>query len=66
VKRVRREVERARDRTRGHAFGSGLHKQPEHIEPVVLRERRQRRHDLQFLRVSVNIEMPNGAQALFQ
>src|SRR5688572_22617259 len=45
-KRVRGQRERRRDLARGHALRAGLDEEPEHVEPVVLRERAERRDGL--------------------
>jgi hypothetical protein len=53
---VRGEIEGFGNLTRSHALRPGLHKQPEHLEAVVLSKCRQGRYGIRFFHISTNIE----------
>jgi hypothetical protein len=54
---IRREIESVCDRARWHALLSSLHKQPEHIETIVLRERRQGNNSICLFHISMFVEI---------
>ena len=46
-------------------FRSGLHQQPEHIEPVFLSERRKRGDNIRLFHISTNIEIISCVKTYF-
>lgn len=63
---VRRKPERIRDRARRHALRTGLNKQPEYIETVILGEGGKCREGCYFFHISTNIELSDACQELFR
>jgi hypothetical protein len=52
--------------TRRQPIWPSFHKQPEHIEAVVLRKRGKRRNGIDLFHVSTNTEQSGFGQGLFQ
>ena len=48
-----------------HSFGSGLYQQAEDFQPIVLRERSQRRDGVCRFHISTNIEILDRSQDIF-
>jgi hypothetical protein len=59
---VRSKVERGSHRPRRHPFRSGLHEQPEHIETIVLRKRRESPYRICLFHNSTIIEIMAARQ----
>ncbi len=57
-----RDTEPRRDLAGPQTFRTGLDQQAEHIEPGVLGERRERRHNFHLFHISIIIELCNSRQ----
>src|SRR5262249_23560569 len=64
--RVRREFESVGHLACRHSLRPGLHKQPKHLEAIVLGERGERSDNICFFHISTNIEKSAECQALFR
>jgi hypothetical protein len=60
--RIWRNAERLGDFACCHSRRTGLHKQPEYIETVILCERSESRDGLRFFHTSTNIEVSQHCQ----
>jgi hypothetical protein len=54
--RVGRNAQRRRDLSRRPPLRARLHQQSEHVEPIVLRERPERRDRIRLFHISMDIE----------
>ena len=62
---IGREIESVCDRARWHALRSSLHKQPEYIEAIVLRERRQGGNSIRLFHISIVVEITFAVKYYF-
>src|SRR5262249_9010982 len=62
---VGREIESVCDCARWHALRSSLHKQPEYIEAIVLRERRQGSNSICLFHISIVVEITFAVKHYF-